>query len=402
MRRLLLALLAALVALSAGAEVRVGLEQVERDGGRPLRGKRVGLVAHAASVTAQGRQALDVLRGQSVDVRRLFSPEHGLGGRAAAGQKVPSGVDPASGLPLVSLYGAKTKPDREDLADLDALVLDLQDAGVRFYTYVGTMILCLDAAAEAGIDFVVLDRPNPLGGERVEGPARQPGEVAESLVNMAPGPLVHGLTMGEMARLVNSRRERPARLRVVNMTGWSRTMTWAETGRAWVSPSPNLRSPEAALAYPGTALLEATNLSEGRGTDAPFLLIGAPWTRVEEVLRAVSAAGFSLTPARFTPRASEVAPTPKFQGEECAGLRVRVRDARAARPYALGISLLQALRRLHPQFRWSGEGSALDRMLGTRAVREALEAGATAEAIVARDADAIAAFRRERERTLLY
>jgi len=400
--RLLAALLVASMPIAAGAEVRVGLEEVERAAGGILRGKRVGLVVHAASVGADGRHAIDVLRGLGVDVRRLFSPEHGLRSRAAAGEKVPSGLDAASGLPVVSLYGERTRPTAQDLRDLDALVVDLQDAGVRFYTYVSTMLLCLEAAAGAGIELIVLDRPNPLGGERIEGPERQPDAVPESLVNMAPGALVHGLTMGEMARFANARRGRPARLTVVPMRGWKREMIWDDTARRWIAPSPNLRSAEAALAYPGVALLEGTNASEGRGTEAPFLLVGAPWLSAVELARAVEAPGFRLGVTAFTPRASEAAIAPKFQDLECAGLRVSVTDARRARPYALGIALLYALRRLHPEFRLRDEGAALDRLLGTRAVRRALEDGASVDAILRLDAGAHERFRRERAAVLLY
>jgi uncharacterized protein YbbC (DUF1343 family) len=183
---------------------------------------------------------------------------------------------------------------------------------VRFYTYVSTLILALQAAAVAGIDFVVLDRPNPLGGERIEGSVSAPRNVIpESFLNLAPVPLVHGLTLGEMARYVNAHLERPARLTVVPMEGWTRRMTRDDTGRPWVPPSPNLRSAEVALTYPGTALLEATNLSEGRGTESPFLLFGAPWLDVSSV--ATSVPGFRLEPARFTPRSSPAAPRPKYE-----------------------------------------------------------------------------------------
>lgn len=392
-----------LAALLAGAAVQVGLERVEADGGAPLRGKRVGLVVHAASVTADGRHAIDVLRGQGIDVRRLFSPEHGLRSRAAAGERVASGVDATSGLPLVSLYGDKTRPSPADLEGLDALVVDLQDAGVRFYTYLSTMLLCLEAAADAGIELVVLDRPNPLGGVRVEGPVSDPADVVpRSLVNGTPGPLLPGLTAGEMARFANSQRAKPARLSVVAMRGWRREMTWADTGRAWPTPSPNLRTPEAALAYPGTCLIEGTNVSEGRGSESPFLLIGAPWVKPEALVRAVRAAGFALAPARFTPASSEAAPQPKLLGEACAGVRVSVTDARRAAPYALGVALLRALRDLHPQFAWRGDGSGFDRLVGTRRLRAAIDRGDAVATIVAADAEAIARWRRDRQPALLY
>jgi len=400
LRRLTPVLLALLVVGAKPALVEVGLERVEAEGGRPLRGRKVGLVAHAASVTADGRHAIDVLRAQGVEVVRLFTPEHGLRSRAAAGERVASGQDPESGLPVVSLYGEKTKPSPEDLAGLDALVFDLQDAGVRFYTYVSTLILCLEAAAEAGIELVVLDRPNPLGGERMEGPESDPREVVPvSLVNMAPGPLVHGLTMGEMARYVNARREKPARLTVVPMRGWKRSMLWNDTGRSWVAPSPNLRSPEAALAYPGVCLLETTNVSEGRGTPTPFLLFGAPWLQPTDLRRSVRVPGFSLKAARFTPRTGEASPDPKYRDVECVGLRLKVTDGRGARPYPLGITLLHRLRR-QSGFRWRED--ALDRLLGTRRVRAALERGVTVGTILKADGPALEIYRRERRPALIY
>jgi len=392
--------LAARRALGGPPRVEVGLERVESDKGAPLRGRRVGLLGHAVSVAADGRHAIDVLRGSGVEVVRLFGPEHGLRGLAAAGEEVAGGTDAASGLPLVSLYGGKTKPTPEDLRGLDALVVDLQDAGVRFYTYVSTMLLSLEAAADAGLEVVVLDRPNPLGGERVEGPLRDPA-MPFSLVSAAPGPLVHGLTLGEMARIADGTRGKPGRVSVVPMRGWSRGMTWADTGRPWVNPSPNLRSAEAAIAYPGTCLLEATNASEGRGTEAPFLLVGAPWMKPEGVAREAATPGFALEPTTFTPAASAAAPTPKLRGEPCRGLRVRVTDAAAARPWTLGLRLLVALRR-HPEFAWVREGAWLDTLSGTKAVRAALERGDGVDAILASEAPAIESWRRERAASLLY
>lgn len=402
-----LGLVCALAAGSAPAaskpprpRVQVGLEVLEGGQGKPLRGKRVGLVVHAASVSADGRHSIDVLRALGLNVVRLFTPEHGLRGGAAAGERVDSGMDAESGLPVVSLYGAKTQPAADDLRDLEALVFDLQDAGVRFYTYASTLLLCLEAAAEAGVEFVVLDRPNPLGGERIEGPLSDARElVPASLVNRAPGPLLHGLTLGEMARYANAGAWRKAKLTVIGMRGWKRSMLWRDTGRPWVPPSPNLRSPEAALAYPGVCLLEATNLSEGRGTESPFLLLGAPWLK-SGTLAGVSVPGFALEPARFTPAASPAAPNPKHRDRECLGVRVRVTDPQAARPYELGLRLLAALRR-QPEFRWSREG-ALDWLLGTRRVREALERGESVESIRKADGPGIEAFRKGRQPALLY
>jgi uncharacterized protein YbbC (DUF1343 family) len=382
--------------------VKVGLEQIEADKGGVLKGKKVGLIMHAASVTSDGRRAVEVLRGQGVEVVRLFGPEHGALGKAAAGEKVGDALDPLARVPIVSLYGETRKPSAESLKGLDALVYDLQDGGVRFFTYVSTMILCLEAAAEAGIEFVVLDRPNPLGGERVEGPESDPRDVLpDSFVNMAPGPLVHGLTAGEMAQFVNASRSKPARLTVVPMRGWKRSMTWADTGRTWVSPSPNLRSAEAALVYPGTALLEGTNVAEGRGTDTPFLLVGAPWLKPEAVIPTLPAGGLTLETATFTPAASPAASEPKYAGQPCAGIRIGVKDAAAVAPYKFGVGLLHALKR-QPGFEWLREGAAIDRLVGTRKLRAAIDRGDPVDAIVASDLPAIEAFRKARQKSLLY
>jgi uncharacterized protein YbbC (DUF1343 family) len=385
-------------ALALAGAVEVGLERVAAEAGGGLAGRRVGLVAHAASVTGEGRPAWAVLRAAGAEVRRLFAPEHGLLGRRAAGEPVPD--ERVDGIPVVSLYGKRTRPEPAALADLEALVVDLQDAGVRFYTYASTLLLCLEAAADAGLELVVLDRPNPLGGERVEGPVAD-GSVPGTLLDRAPGPLVHGLTLGELARHANAARARPARLTVVPMRGWRRSMTWRDTGREWVAPSPNLRTADAALAYPGVALLEATNVSEGRGTPSPFLLLGAPWIDGGRLAASVSARGFVLEPARFTPRSDATAPDAKHAGVECGGVRVRVTDAGAAQPYRLGLALLAELART-PRFRWLRGGAALDALLGTRRVREALARGDAVGVIVAADAAAHAAFRRARAGALLY
>jgi uncharacterized protein YbbC (DUF1343 family) len=204
-----------------------------------------------------------------------------------------------------------------------------------------------------------------------------------------------------MARLVNAARSKPAKVTVVAMKGWARAMTWADTGRTWLPPSPNLRDAEAALAYPGVALLEATNLSEGRGTETPFLLLGAPWVKTADLVKAALAPGFTLEPTTFTPQASEAAPDPKHKGAECSGVRVHVADPKAARPYALGVALLHTLR-TQQGFEWRDKGAVLDRLVGTRKLREALERGDSVDAIVKADTGDIDAFKERRKPALLY
>lgn len=383
--------------------VLTGLDRVVRAGGAPLLAKRVGLLVHAASLTADGRHAIDALGASGVRLVRLFGAEHGFRGLAAAGEKVDDAIDAKSGLPVISLYGRKSKPLPEDLDGLDTFVVDMQDAGVRFYTFAATMMHCLDACAAAGVPMVILDRPNPIGGLRVEGPVSGPvSEVPASLVNMTPGPLVHGLTLAEIARVVNASRELKAKLSAVELEGWSREMSFKDTGLPWVNPSPNLRSPEACLAYPGTCLIEGTTATEGRGTDAPFLKIGAPWLKSEEMARAVRVPGFECEPTTFTPRSSSATPVPKHLDVPCQGLLVRVRDAAKAEPYRLGLTLLIEMKRRHPEFAWRGDGSGFDRLVGTRSVRTAIDRGDSVDAIVAADAPAVAEFRRLRAPSLLY
>jgi beta-N-acetylhexosaminidase len=365
-----------------------------------LVGRRVGLIVHAASVTQEGKHAIDVLRDSGVKVVRIFSPEHGLRGRAAAGERVESAKDPVSNLPVVSLYGAERKPRPEDLSDLDTLVFDLQGAGVRFYTYVSTLILAIEAAAESEIDFVVLDRPNPLGGNRIEGPLSAPRSIVpQSFINVAPGPLVHGLTLGEMARFVNSRLQSSAHLEVIPMRGWVRSMTWEDTGRTWTAPSPNLRSAEAAIVYPGTAMLEATNVSEGRGTPAPFLILGAPW--LDSSRLQVIVPGFELTAAKFKTVASAAALSPKYLGEECSGVRVRVTDPTIAEPYRLGLELVSRLSQ-QTGFEWKNSGANLTRLLGTHRVFEMLSNESSVQDILDADRADHAAWREMRRAALLY
>jgi uncharacterized protein YbbC (DUF1343 family) len=268
---------------------------------------------------------------------------------------------------------------------------------VRFFTYVSTMIYAQQAAAEAGIQFVVLDRPNPLGGNRVAGPV---ADLPDSFVSVAPGPLVHGLTAGEMARLVRSRSNPGGDLLVVPMEGWRRGMTWADTGRRWVRPSPSLRSAQAALLYPGTALLEGTTATEGRGTAAPFRVIGAPWAKVRPLLSAASVPGVSASARSFTPRPTASVAKPKFSGTRCSGIAIRV-TGDDTDTFALGLRLLHALR-TQAGFAWLNGGDNLDTLVGTRRVRRALDRGASVEAILASERAGIAEWRRVREPALLY
>jgi uncharacterized protein YbbC (DUF1343 family) len=380
-----------------GTDVLPGIDVLLADLPSSLAGKRVGLITNHTGIDHRGRRTADLLAARrDLQLVALFAFEHGLRGDAPPGEKIASGVDSVTGLPVHSLYGAVRKPTPEMLAGLDALIYDVQDAGARPYTRVSTMALSMQAAAEAGIPFVVLDRPNPIGGVRMEGPVLE--EAHASFVGMYPIPLRHGMTVGELARLYNAEFGIGATLVVVPVRGWRREMWFDETRLPWVGPSPNIRRLDAALLYPGMVLIEGTNLSEGRGTELPFEQVGAPWLDVAAVVRSVSVRGLPgielqsvVVPVR--------AGADKHAGLTIRAVRLVVRDREKVEPVRTVVTLLETIRALHAdEFRW---GPTIDRLAGTTRVRGAVDSGKVDAFLHAMAAD-VAAFRTRRERYLLY
>ncbi|MDE2677780.1 MAG: DUF1343 domain-containing protein [Gemmatimonadota bacterium] len=314
-----------------------------------LRDARLGLIAHPASVTSDLTHAADALREAGYDLRALFGPQHG-----ARGEKQDNMIesdpytDPVTGLPVHSLYGEVRKPTPDMLDGLDALLFDLQDVGVRVYTFVWTMALAMEACAEAGVRFVVLDRPNPIGGLKREGSVLREGY--ESFVGLHPLPLRHGLTCGEIARWLQRERGIACDLYVIRADGWERHMSWADSGLPWVMPSPNLPTPESCLVYPGMVLLEGTNLSEGRGTTRPFELFGAPWldpTSLTAHLADAHLPGVTFRPCHFEPTFQ------KHAGTLCGGAQLHVTDPGTFEPVRTAVEILFATRALAPRdFAW--------------------------------------------------
>ncbi len=366
---LVLALTSSLPAL----ETRTGLDQVAEYASL-FKGRRIGIMANQTACDHRGRFIVDVF--QSVahgKVTALFAPEHGLWGTLGAGDEVETVVHPQYNIPVYSLYGHGEAQRDPHLDDVDVLVFDMQDIGARFYTYVSSMALAMKAAARQGVTFVVLDRPNPLGGQRVAGPVLDPDYA--SFVGLFPVPLVHGLTVGEFARLVQGEgwlgEGIQTDLQVVPLRNWRRTMVYEQTHLPFIKPSPNIPDALTALIYPGTALIEGTNVSEGRGTDAPFRQIGAPWidgVNLAQQLNALALVGVRFEAVAFTPQSS------KHAGQRCSGVRLEIVDRDRFCPVVCGVTLLDTLHRLYPeQLQW--RLPHLDRLCGTDQVRRAIEGG---------------------------
>jgi len=389
--------------------VRPGLDVLRENGAGLLSGHSIGLITNPTGRTIDGVSTLRVLRGElGVSVKVLFAPEHGFRGDAAAGDEIGEDREAESGIPIHSLYGETRAPTPSMLSGVDVLVFDIQDAGVRFFTYASTMKLAMESAARGGIQFVVLDRPNPQGGLRVEGPVLEPE--LESFVGPAAIPLLHGMTVGELARFFRASSPilAPLDLKVVAMRGWERRMLWEDTGLTWRPPSPNLRTPRAALAYPALGLMEGVEISEGRGIEETFEKIGAPWideAAYAAALNALGLPGVQFLPTTFTPRAMPASPDPRFRGELCRGVALAVTDPRGFEPVRTGLAAIETLRSLYPgSFRWvrSEREYWIDLLLGTKRPRLALEAGVPVEQILERERTAIESFVRERKPHLLY
>jgi uncharacterized protein YbbC (DUF1343 family) len=358
--------------------VRPGIEVLLADSASLVRGRRVGLVTNQSGVDASGVSDVVRLRAAGVRLVALFSPEHGFRGAADPGAAVASSVDSATGLPIYSLYGRTSAPTDEMLAGIDVLLVDLQDAGARYYTYITTTVDVMKAAAAKGIPVVVLDRPNPIGGA-VQGNVLE--EAFITPVGRLRMPMRHGLTLGELARLARADLGLATELVVVPVSGWRRASAFDETGLPFIPPSPNLRTLESLFHYPGTCLFEGTNLSVGRGTGAAFEQVGAPWLDTAAVLADLRGAGLPGVRARgvtFTPRAPGDG---KYADTLLAGIRLEVTDRRRYDPTATAIHLLTAIRRRHPgELGWIPKH--FDRLAGTASLRAAIDAGRDPAAIV--------------------
>lgn len=358
--------------LPAQGRVRLGVEILLSDSLHLVRGKRVGLITNHSGVVPDGRSSIDLLHNApGVRLTTLFAPEHGIRGQAAAGERIESGVDSATGVPVYSLYGETRVPTEEMLRNVDVVLYDIQDVGARVYTYQWTMALSAEAVTAHGKEFIVLDRPNPVRGDRVEGGMLD--AQFRSFVGQFPVALRYGLTPGELMRYLAGAGHIKANVKVVPMSGWRRNMWWPDTGLPWRNPSPNIRSPDAALLYTGTVFFEGTNLSEGRGTPDPFQLVGAAWlTDAGEIARELNER--RIPGVVFDTMSVLVEPGQKWAGHRIPMIRVAVADRELVRSFLVGLEMLRAVYRRHKgEFQW--RTSSIDRLSGSARLRDAIELG---------------------------
>jgi len=375
------------------ARVQTGLDVLEAQKFAPLRGKHIGLITNHTGQDSQGRSTLEVLsHAAGVQVVALFSPEHGLAGRND--EKVASSKDPSTGLPVYSLYGETLRPTDEMLAGIDALVFDIQDAGVRFYTYTVTMAYCMEQAAKRNIAFYVLDRPNPLGGQIVEGPMLDADKT--NFVGYFPIPVRYGLTIGELAQFFNAENHIGADLHVIAMKNWHRNYFFESTGIKWIPPSPNLRTIKGSILYPGIEILQNAGVSVGRGTETPFEEFGAPWLDGDEVAAALNARnlpGVHFASKPFIPIAG------LYSGQRCGGVSARVTERAAVRSMRMGLEIAAILQKLYAkQF----DSSKLIELVGNGDTIQQLQSGVPVEKIVTNWSDTLAAFDQTRRKYFLY
>lgn len=395
LRRLLsVFLLLASMPMACATDTLAGVDILERDGFATLQGQRVALITNHTGLSRDGRSTIRMLHDAAdVELLRIFSPEHGIEGKLDI-PKIADGTESGTGIPVFSLYGEVRGPTAEMLEGIDVVVFDIQDIGTRFYTYISTMGKAMEAAAQHGVRFVVLDRPNPVNGRDVAGPVLEDG--LQSFVGYHTIPVRHGMTAGELALMFRDELQLDLDLDVVTVSGWRRGEYFDETGLTWVNPSPNMRSLRAAILYPGIGLLETTNVSVGRGTDTPFEIFGAPWLDGADFaskLNALDLPGVEFAAEAFTPDAST------FANEACGGVRITITNRDRIKPLTVGFSIA---RQLLLDYRDDWQTDRYIRLLGNTAVLDALLAGADVAAVEAVYRDGLASFLARRSEYLLY
>ncbi|MFA6542619.1 MAG: DUF1343 domain-containing protein [Bacteroidota bacterium] len=388
--------------------VRTGADRLLTDSRGLIENKRVGILTNHTGRLSNGEHLVDaVVQSGLADVTALFGPEHGIMGDTPDGEVVDNAKHPQYGIPMYSLYGKIHKPTKEMLSGVDLLICDIQDIGARFYTYISTIALALEGAAEQGVSVLILDRPNPIRGIDFDGPIRE--QSLRSFVGWMPIPVMHGMTIGELARMWNDEhqleKEVHADLTVVPMEGWARSMWYDETSIPWISPSPNMQRLSTAAIYPGLCFIEGTSISEGRGTPSPFELIGAPWAEPKEIIQVLeqfSIPGVTFSEEDFIPKEIPgTASEPKYEGERCRGIRLTVKDRDIVQPVRLGIQVISAFKKVHPE-KTELRNRRFDILTGKSDVRKSIDAHADPQKIFDSWESERHAFGSVREKYLLY
>lgn len=376
--------------------IKLGLSVLLQKKVNLIKNRSIGLITNATGVDEELRDNVSLLAADNrFNLRAFFAPEHGFFGAAEDGLSVSSTIDERTKIPVYSLYGETKKPTPEMLADIDVLIFDIQDVGVRFYTFISTMMLAMEAAEQCGIYFIVLDRPNPINGVAVEGNILN--TKFSSFVGKHPLPVRHGLTIGELALLFKAELKLDLELAVVKMQGWRRDMWYDDTGLQWVLTSPNMPTLTTAMLYPGTCFIEGTNISEGRGTTKPFELLGAPWIDAHQFadeLNGLKLPGVKFRPAFFTPAFS------KYKGEFCQGIQVHLLDRNPLKPVQVGLEIISKARELYPKdFQWR---SYFDLLAGSDGIRKNLSAGMDVGELVNSWESELSVFMEKRLKYLIY
>src|ERR1051326_8770761 len=387
--------------------VKVGAEVLLEKFLDSLKGKRVGVICNRSSILPDGTHLVDTLLRLGVNITALFGPEHGIRGNAAAGAVIGNETDSATGIPVYSLYGKVLKPSAEMLQNVDVLLFDLQDAGSRFFTYASTMANAMEAARDNSKRFMILDRPDPINGVDLEGPVLDMTLV--SFFGMFPIPVRHGLTLGELARMIVGEGwlnfDSHVDLMVIPMQGWKRSMWYDETKLPWVPPSPNMKTLATATVYPGMCLFEATNISEGRGTGNPFEFIGAPGMRHKVIaakLNALKLPGVYFQPVEFTPHGDSASgPNPKFNDKACRGIYVHVTDRKTYKPVLTGVLVLATIQKAYPHVFVLTAGR-LDRLIGDTLISQSIDAKRVGLTVLDFTKRQIDQFKKVRSKYLLY
>ncbi|HQJ74760.1 MAG TPA: DUF1343 domain-containing protein [Bacteroidota bacterium] len=397
-------------------KVKLGIEEFIENHLDLIKGKNIGIITNHTGKLPDGRHIVDILNGnKDFKIKALFGPEHGIRGDAPDGKSLSHTTDEKTGIPVYSLYGTgNNKPTKEMLKDIDVLIYDIQDIGARFYTFQSTLFLCMEAAAEEKIKFIVLDRPNPITGIRIEGAVLD--DSLKSFVGLHKIPVVHGLTIGELAKLVNEEgwlnNGVKADLIVIKMKGWKRNMWYDDTGLPWVKPSPNMMNMNTAIVYPGLCFIEGTNVSEGRGTSNPFEIIGAPFIDKDQFAKTLNSyklKGVEFEPIKFTPTdILRVTVDPKYDSIECNGIFIHIKDRNKFEPIKTGLYILYTLKKLYSKdFKWRSPSRStskyfIDLLAGTKDVRLLIDEGKKPEEIMKRWEKDLQKYNKIRKKYLLY